>query len=378
VFDRESFSMKPPLKYLLITFALLSGAAIVGLFLDRPSEPQTIEEQPVLTVRAIRPREQLWPRQLKAVGSVAPWQEVVISPEIGGQRLERLLVEAGDRVVRGQLLAQLASGTLEAQVRISRAALQEAEVVAAQTAQAAERAKVMGEKQLLSAQDLEAALAMADAAQARLAAARAQLEADNLQLSFSQIRAPDDGVISARSGVEGALVAAGQEILRLQRQGRLEWRAQLPGEELALIDQGQEVWLTLAQNRLKGRVRLVSPQVDSESRRGLVYVDLEPHPALRAGLFARGEFLLGQERQLSLPETAILLRDGFSYVFCLEGDRVRQQKVSLGARRADSVAIVAGLDESALVVESGVGFLADGVRVKLAGFPLAATGELEQ
>lgn len=113
-------------------------------------------------------------------------------------------------------------------------------------------------------------------------------------------------------------------------------------------------------------MRNISPQVDPQSRTGIVYVDLKPAARVRAGLFARGEFLLDPRAVLALPATAILLRDGFSYVFRIEGgDRVRQQKVMLGARRGDQVEIREGLAAGAAVVESGVGFLADGVTVRV-------------
>ncbi|MNV59470.1 multidrug efflux system subunit MdtA [compost metagenome] len=110
---------------------------------------------------------------------------------------------------------------------------------------------------------------------------------------------------------------------------------------------------------------MISPQIDPQSRTGIVYVDLQPAAAVRAGLFARGELLLDQHTVLTLPETAVLLRDGFSYVFRIEGDKVRQQKVTLGVRRGDRVEIREGLAADTAVVESGVGFLADGVMVRV-------------
>lgn len=362
--------MKRRTMYLFAAVAGLSVAS-VALLVTTGSTPQPISlpaAPPALTVTRISAVAQQWPQTLNAVGTITAWQEVVIGAEIGGQRLSRLLVDVGDRVKQGQLLAQLNPGTLEADLNASRAALQEAEVNAAETGRAAARAKALQGTEILSAQAIDQALAAGDAAQARLAAARARVQADTLRLAYTQVRAPDDGVISVRPAVEGVLVQAGAEIMRLQRQGRLEWRAELPGPELGRVAPGQAVIINPGgAQATEGRVRKVSPQVDPQSRTGIVYVDLKPAAPVRAGLFARGELLLDQHTVLTLPETAVLLRDGFSYVLRIDGDRVRQQKVVLGARRGDRVEIREGLAADTAVVESGVGFLVDGMTVRVTG-----------
>ncbi|WP_323017984.1 efflux RND transporter periplasmic adaptor subunit [Castellaniella sp.] len=362
--------MKHRFAYLSATAAALSIVCAALFVAMRDTAPLVSESSsavpPALTVKRTLATAQRWPQTLDAVGGIAAWQEIVISAEIGGRRLSRLLVDIGDRVTQGQLLAQLGPGTLEADLNISRAALREAEATAAEAGRAADRARALQGTEVLSAQAIDRALVAGDVAQARLAAARARVQADALRLAYTQVRAPDDGVISLRPAVEGALVQQGEEIMRLQRQGRLEWRAELPGPELARVTPGQAVRVTLDGTRtVEGRVRNISPQVDPQSRTGIVYVDLKPAARVRAGLFARGEFLLDQHAVLALPATAILLRDGFSYVFRIEGDRVRQQKVMLGARRGDQVEIREGLAAGAAVVESGVGFLADGVTVRV-------------
>jgi len=361
--------MKRHLIYLFAAVACLSVVSTASLIAMRSAAQPTLPPAtpPALTVKRTFATAQQWPQTLNAVGTITAWQEVVIGSEIGGQRLSRLLVDIGDRVKRGQLLAQLSPGTLEADLNASRAALQEAEVHAAETGRAADRARALQGTEVLSAQAIDQALAAGDAAQARLAAARARVQADTLRLTYTQVRAPDGGVISARPAVEGALVQEGAEIMRMQRQGRLEWHAELPGPDLARVAPGQTVTIKLGGTQaIEGRVRMISPQVDPQSRTGIVYVNLKPAAAARAGLFARGELLLGQHTVLTLPETAVLLRDGFSYVFRIEGDKVRQQKVTLGVRRGDRVEIREGLAAGTAVVESGVGFLADGVTVRVA------------
>lgn len=332
------------------------------------ADPKPAAVKPALTIQTVRPQAAQWPQTLPATGSLAAWQEVVIGAEVGGQRLAQLLVDVGDRVKKGQLLARLSPGTLEADAAAARAAVAESEATAQDARRSAERVKSLQGSEALSAQALDQAAAADAQAKARLASARAALQAAELRLAYTRITAPDDGVISARSAVEGALVQPGQELFRLQRQGRLEWRAELPGADLARVQPGQRVSLQPAGSTgaVEGRVRRISPQIDPQTRNGMVYVDLKPAAQLRAGLFARGELVLGESAVLTLPQSAVLLRDGFSYVFKLEKDnKVRQHKVELGRRQGERVEVRNGLTTETQVAASGVGFLADGDTVRV-------------
>ena len=362
--------MKTRLNLLTAALTVALAAAFV-LALSGPALAQaqaaSAAPKPALTVKKAVAQPGTWPQTLAGTGSIAAWQEVVIGAEIGGQRLAALLVDVGDRVKKGQLLARLSPGTLETDLAASRAALLEAEASAREAHQTAERVKTLQGSEALSPQAVDQALAADAAAQARVAAARARVQADQLRLSYTQVTAPDDGVISARVATPGALVQPGQELFRLQRQGRLEWRAEVPGADLAALRTGQLVRVQPSGAApAEGRVRRVAPQVDPQSRNGLVYVDLKPAEGLRAGLFARGEFVLGESAALTLPQSAVLLRDGFSYVFRIDGSKVRQQKVQIGRRQGDRVEVRSGLAAGAAVVESGVGFLADGDTVRVA------------
>jgi RND family efflux transporter MFP subunit len=192
----------------------------------------------------------------------------------------------------------------------------------------------------------------------------------------TQVLAPDHGVISARSATVGAVLPAGQELFRLIRQGRLEWRAELPSSDLGAVRPGIAVRVLPASGgSIEGRVRRVAPTVDPATRNGLVYVDLPVPGSAKAGMFARGEFDVGRGSALTLPQSAVVLRDGFAYVFAVDAaGRVRQLKVDTGRRVGERVEITGGLDAAARVVASGGGFLADGdtVRVLPAAAPAAA------
>jgi RND family efflux transporter MFP subunit len=205
-----------------------------------------------------------------------------------------------------------------------------------------------------------------------VAAARAQYQAEEVRVSQSALLAPDDGIISARTATVGAVVGPGTELFRLIRKGRLEWRAEVTSSELGTITTGTHALVTATSGaRLEGRVRMIAPTVDPQSRIAIVYVDVTPLPgpasgSARAGMFARGEFDLGAQPALTLPQPAVVVREGFSYVFRVNPDnRVSQVKVQVGRIAEDRLQIVSGVTPDMRVVASGGGFLNDGDLVRV-------------
>ena len=199
------------------------------------------------------------------------------------------------------------------------------------------------------------------------------LAAVQLRLKFTRVVASDDGVISSRTATLGAVVSPGQELFRLIRRNRLEWRAEVTSSELARLRPGTPVLVTAeGAGAAAGTVRVLGPTVDPQSRNALVYVDL-PDAArrgLRPGMFARGAFGLGEQAALSLPQEAVALRDGFAYVFrvaepAAEQTRVSRAKVQLGRRADNRVEILSGLNAEDTVVSAGAAFLADGDVVRV-------------
>jgi len=334
--------------------------------------------KPALTVTLVQPVQEEWPRTLAANGSIQPWQEAVIGPEIGGLRLTEVRVNVGDVVKRGQLLASIAAETLEAEMAQARAAVDEAQAMNQEAKANADRSRQLLAQNFISAQQVNQAEASEQAARARLAAAQARLQSARVRLGQTRILAPDDGVISARAASVGSLAQPGQELFRLIRGNRLEWRAEVTSSELARVSPGQEATLvTVAGTQVKGKVRIAAPTVDTQTRMGLVYVDLPVGSPARAGTFARGEFNLGGDKAVVLPQSAVLLRDGFSYVFQIEGaDKVRIVKVNVGRRVGYRIEILSGLEATASVVATGAGFLADGDTVRvLASAPAAGSAQ---
>jgi len=223
----------------------------------------------------------------------------------------------------------------------------------------------------MSDQQITQYLIAEETAKANLAAATAALEIERIRMDQTQVLAVDDGVISSRGATLGTVVQVGTELFRLIRQGRVEWRAEVTAEQLAQIKPGMEADIRLpGGERVTGRVRMPSPTLDPITRYGLVYVDLPAKSPARPGMFAQGQIRLGVGQAMTLPESALVLRDGSSYVFEVqEEDRVAERKVETGRRGEGRVEILSGLDATARVVAAGGAFLNDGDRVRVESGP---------
>lgn len=369
----KRFSLKPLALALAVLVLAAAGAMAFLLPASNAADDKTANgPKPALTVTVARPETVSLPIRLSANGNIAAWQEAIIGSESQGLRLAEVHANVGDQVRAGQVLATFANETVAADVAQARAALMEAEASAAEAAANAERARTLQNTGALSEQQINQYLTAGQTAKARVEAARAMLAAQQLRLRHVQVVAPDSGIISARAATVGAVVPAGTELFRMIRKGRLEWRAEVTSSELGRIRPGAPASVVAVNGaELKGKVRMVGPTVDPQSRAAIVYVDLgaadASAPPARAGMFARGEFHLGTSSALTVAQQAVVLRDGFSYVFRLGPDRrVQQLKVKAGRRIGERIEVLEGLKADDAVVVSGAGFLNDGDLVRLA------------
>jgi RND family efflux transporter MFP subunit len=332
-----------------------------------------------LTVTTAKPSTSRLPITIGANGNITAWQEASIGSESNGLRLLDVKVNVGDVVDKGDVLATFSSDTVNADLAQAKAALMEAEANAAEAAANAQRARALDTSGALSAQQISQYLTADQMAKARVASAKAAVASQQLRLKYTQVTAPDSGVISARMATVGAVAGPGTELFRMIRQGRLEWRAEVTAADLPKIRPGATAVVKAANGaELTGKVRTVAPTVDPQNRFALVYVDLpaakaKDAGAFKAGMFASGRFELGASEALTLPQQAVVVRDGFNYVFRVNPDKkVSRVKVAAGRRIGDQVEIVSGIDAASQVVVSGAGFLNDGDLVNVAAAPAPA------
>jgi HlyD family secretion protein len=366
---------------LLSAVAGVALAATAALLIDLRADAADDKKaaaaaKPALSVVVTQPHRATLPVSTRANGNVAAWQEASIGTEANGLRLAEVRVNVGDVVKRGQVLATFAPESMQVDLLQARAAVAEAEATLGDAAANAERAKGLRATGALSEATINQYVTAERTARARLDAQRAALQARQIRVGQTAVVAPDAGVISSRSATVGAVLPAGQELFRLIRQGRLEWRAEVPSSDLAQIRPGARVTVTPAGGApIAGVVRMVAPTVDPQTRNGIVYVDLPEPGSARAGMFARGEFEVGSANALTLPQSAVQLREGFSYVFRVGPDnKVTQVKIDTGRRFGDRIEVTGGLGPEARVVAMGGGFLAEGDTVRIVDAPAAMSG----
>lgn len=375
--------MKPHRHFTLNTTQLIAACAIVitaaGLFATqtwaqdekKPAAPAGTASaaKAALTVTTVSPSQGALGLQLAANGNVAAWQEASIGAEVNGLKLTEVRVNVGDVVKKGQVLATFSADSANADVLQARASLAEAQATAAEAAANAERARTLQDTGALSTQQINQYTTLETTAKARVEAARAMLSSAQVRLKNGQLTAPDSGVISSRSATVGAVAGAGTELFRMIRQGRLEWRGEVTSTEVARIKPGTLVAVTAASGtQVQGKVRIVAPTVDPITRNALVYVDLPQSPGVKAGMFAKGEFALGSANALTLPQQALVLRDGFTYAMRVEANnKVTQVKLQTGRRVGDAVEVTQGAKTGERFVASGAAFLADGDTVRVLG-----------
>ncbi len=352
---------RPPLRPFALLLLCLSLAAC-----GKKAPEAATAAPPSLAVALAKVEQAPIERAVLASGPIAAWEEMQLGVELSGLRVTALHVDVGQQVAKGQLLLELDHRTLDSELRQAQAAHDEAAAGVKLAQVNLDRGQGLAKAQLISASAMDELRAALVQAQAREATSRAQLDGAKLRRSFAELRAPDAGLIAKRLVQPGQVVAAGSELLRLIRQGRLEWRPELPEADLARVQTGAEVRITGSQGEVSGRVRAVSPGVDSVSRTGTIYVDLPEPGALKVGAFVPGRILTRSSPGLSVPAAAVVMRDGYAYVFTVDAQNLAHRKrVNIGASQGDRIEILQGLNAGDAVVSEGAGFLGEGDRVKI-------------
>ncbi|MCF3638950.1 efflux RND transporter periplasmic adaptor subunit [Rhizobium sp. TRM95111] len=332
----------------------------------RPARAQ-VNEATALTVAVAKPAERRWPETVPASGWLKPWHEAIIAAEIDGLRVTDILVDAGSAVSKGQPLVRLADETVRADLRKEEAALASARAALAKAGANADRARKMQGSGALSDEKINEYLIGEETAIADVESAEALLESQKIKLAQTTIVAADDGLITSRSVQLGAVVSSGTELFRLIRQQRVEWQAEVSARYLPRIREGLTATIVGPDDRrVRGTVRLVGPTVSTDTGRAIAYVSLPAEARTPVGLYVIGQIELETTAALTVPEAALVLRDGIAYVFTVDAEkRASRVRVETGRRNGSEVEILSGLDRSTDVVATGGAFLSDRALVRV-------------
>jgi HlyD family secretion protein len=181
--------------------------------------------------------------------------------------------------------------------------------------------------------------------QATVAETRGQIEQLTHQIEQTFIKAPDDGMVAKRDAHLGDITTVGAPLFSIIRMNKLELRAQVSDIDLAKFRTGQLV--------------KVSPQVDQATRLGIVRISLPSNAGLKPGMFVRGQVDMGHRKALTVPSTAVITRNGESFVFTLSGNRAVAAPVKVGVTTDKFAEIKEGLQNGEVIVDAGARFLSD-------------------
>ncbi|NJM84015.1 MAG: efflux RND transporter periplasmic adaptor subunit [Tabrizicola sp.] len=380
-----------------MTFMIVAAAVGLGLQpgLARAEETVVPVAEPVLpaiTVSTVS--EQLMHDRVIASGLVGPVEEVQVQPLIEGQPLDNLLVEVGDLVTEGEVLAVLSKTTLELQkseaaaslasakatIAQAEAQLLEAEASAAEAQRVFDRTAKLKEQGSASQAATDTANANAvsatarvmvarqslEAARAQLALSEAQLENVDLQLARTEVKAPVSGkVVERNARVGGIATAAGMAMFVIVRDGALELRADIAEADLLRLAEGQKANLRAVgiQGGLTGTVRLVEPSIDAATRLGRARITVDDPDRLRSGMFVEAEILVVERETLAVPVTAVGSDVNGATVMRVKDGVVERVAVKTGIRDSGLVEILEGVAAGDLIVTKAGSFVRPGDKI---------------
>jgi RND family efflux transporter MFP subunit len=352
--------------------------------------------QPVLPLAVSVVRAEIAPfvETVLVTGSLIAREEILVGPEVEGLRVVEVLADEGDRVKKGQVLARLVSDTLEAQLAQNTASLARAEAAIAQAqsaiasadarltvvANAFVRAKPLSKSGVLADASMdqresarrtsEAAVASARDGMKVAEAEKAQIEAQRKEISWrrarTDIRSPSDGLISRRNArIGGYASGAADPMFRIVAKGEIELDGEVPEARLASIREGQTVIIeTAGSTNVTGTVRLLSPEVDRQTRLGRVRIFIGDKPGLFIGAFARARIRTAESRGLAVPASAVLYGSEGPVVQIVTNGHVATRHVKVGLAEGRLIEIREGLQPGDAVVTRSGTFLRDGDAVR--------------
>jgi HlyD family secretion protein len=351
-----------------VAVAVAVGAA---LWMSRASAPKPIaplvDRTSVPLVSVMTPGVQPVESQVTFTGTIQARHELPIGNSGDTGKIVAVYVQVGDRVRRGQRLAQLDDSVLAPQVAQLSAALEQARAQAALSAAEYKRGVAVGPAGGLSAQDIEKlqAASIMDAANIKVVAA--QLAVMRAKLALTRIVAPVDGIILTRNAEVGQIaVSGGPALFDIEDAGEVEMIGQVAEQDMADLKVGQtaEVSMIGYTQPFQGRIWLLGAVIDPQTRLGEVRIALAPNPALRPGAFAHASVTLARARRPVLPQTAVMADNGGSYVYVVgRDDQVQRRAVHVGNVVPAGVVIAQGLSGQEQVVTMDGGFLHSGEKV---------------
>ncbi|MDO4427147.1 MAG: efflux RND transporter periplasmic adaptor subunit [Moraxella sp.] len=375
------YKKRSPAWWVFLPIGLVVGFMLGFLpnFLKKdPSQPDSVQEtaeqtatskKPVMAVEAVRPVMAAVKKSLPASGVVAPKDVAEVGARVSGVAVTAVLVDVGDYVKAGQVLARLDDETARQEVAAAEAELLQAQAALAKASADVVRIEPLIEIDAISREQYDSYHTAKIQAEANVKALNARLNRVKTSQTNTAVIAPISGVVSEKNAEVGMMTTGGA-LFSLIKNGVLEWQASVSPSDAAFIGIGQVAQLNVGDKTVTATVTRLSP-VANNSREVTVHATLEPNPWLIGGMYQTGQFLLSEQTVPTLPYRLITSSDGVDFVWVLTPTQTegvytaRRQMVSLGERAGANVAV--DLSPETLVVAGGGNFLSDGDNVRLVG-----------
>lgn len=352
----------------VIIGAVLLLALIAFLLFGHKEKPAPAQTEQLPLVSVVVPGRSSAARTVSATGTLAARREMPVGVSGEGGIVTRVLVEPGQWVQKGQVLAQVdrsvqtqTAASLAAQIKVAQA---DATLAQSQL----DRAKQLVARGFISRSDIDTKTATRDAADARVRVAQAQLAQQQASNGRLDIRAPAAGLVLTRNVEAGQVVSAGSGVLfRMAENGQLELRAQVSESDMRGLHVGSQAKVTPVggADTFTGEIWQLSPVIDAQTRQGIARIALSYNPLLRPGGFAAAAIVAGVTNVPQLPNSAIQSDEKGNYVYVVgPDDKVVRRAIKAGEVSDAGVAIASGLNGDERVVLSAGAFLSTGQKVK--------------
>jgi len=349
----------------MIGIFVFGALAVAGC---QKTAPAAAAEAAPRSVRVARVVNEPLASTLTVSGILTPREEAAVTSELSGYKVEKVYVDQGDWVKAGQPLAQLDDTLLRAQVNEQQAMVTQQAIAAERAESQAKDVQDLDNKGVLSQEDIDTRRFAAKTARAAVVAAQAQLDDLKTRQSRMTLRAPVSGPVLARYVRPGDLpsgASAGQPLFRIARDGLVEIDAEVPESDLTKLKPGLQAQVTLPDgSQTTGTIRLISPEVDQNTKLGRARILLPVRPDLRPGGYASARIPGVKTNGLVAPDRAVSYdADGAAVYVVDASNRVHRVAVRTGQRSGGFVELLQGPPAGSRVLVTGASFVLDGDKV---------------
>ncbi len=316
-------------------------------------------------------------RRVPITGTLRATNQTLVKSKVAGE-LTELLVREGSAVKAGQLLAKIDTMDFDLRIKEREAQLRGAEAQLDQAKRTLENNRQLLEKNFISQSAYDTAKSGFDVAVANLDALKAQMAQAKKALNDTRVFAPMNGIVAERFAQPGEKISPDSRILSIVDLSRVELEAAIPSTDIGSVRIGQGISLTIEgiDKTFNGQVVRISPSTQAGTRSVPIYIAIENKDSrVRAGLFVQGALSLDKRSNvLVVPINALREAAGRNFVYILEGERLAERDIKLGARDENGQAsngsegvieVISGLKAGEQIVGVNLGTLRPGITVKL-------------